>query len=153
MSALLYPAREVPALERAVLPPRLALPLLQSFPLTEEEYELQLEAVAEYLNLWQAQDTVRAGIRSANKRGPGYTGGGNARAISIPLGGQRGCAWLPTSVLICARRGGRPWLPLLACRRGRWRQWAHRRVELLLMALPHCPPGSHCGIAEASAPV
>ena len=46
----------------------------------------QLEAVASYLNLWNVQDTVRAGIQSANKRGPGYTGGGNARAISIPLG-------------------------------------------------------------------
>jgi hypothetical protein len=64
----------------------------QSFPLTEEEYELQLEAVAEYLNLWQAQDTVRAGIRAASKRGPGYTGGGNARAISIPLGWWKGPA-------------------------------------------------------------
>lgn len=58
----------------------------QSFPLTEQEYQLQLDAVAEYLNLWSVQDTVRAGITTANKRGPGYTGGGNARAISIPLG-------------------------------------------------------------------
>lgn len=58
----------------------------QSFPLTPEEYELQLDAVASYLNLWQVQDTVRVGIKTANKRGPGYTGGGNARAISIPLG-------------------------------------------------------------------
>ena len=63
-----------------------SLPPLQSFPLTESEYEEQLEAVASYLNLWQVQDTVRAGIQAANKRGPGYTGGGNARAISIPLG-------------------------------------------------------------------
>ncbi|PSC69784.1 DUF3067 domain-containing [Micractinium conductrix] len=57
----------------------------KSFPLTEEEYLLQLQAVADYLNLWECQERVRTGIRSANKRGPGYTGGGNARAISIPL--------------------------------------------------------------------
>lgn len=58
----------------------------QSFPLTEDEYDLQLDAVASYLNLWQAQDTVRSGIQAANKRGPGFTGGSGARAISIPLG-------------------------------------------------------------------
>ena len=56
-----------------------------SFPLTEAEYEEQLDAVAHYLNLWAVQETVRAGIRTATKP-PGYTGGGNARAISIPLG-------------------------------------------------------------------
>lgn len=57
----------------------------KSFPLSEEEYEAQLQAVADYLNLWEVQERVRAGIKNANKRGPGYTGGGNARAISIPL--------------------------------------------------------------------
>ena len=92
---------------------------------TEEEYDLQLDAVASYLNLWCAHsscaaaigasgaafhllaaapldllpclpsppprtprrevaDRVRAGIAEARRR-PGYTAGGSARAISIPL--------------------------------------------------------------------
>lgn len=71
----------------------------KSFPLTEEEYELQLQAVADYLNLWEVQERVRVGIKTANKRGPGYTGGGNAKAIQIPLDvdldsrGGRGAEW------------------------------------------------------------
>lgn len=44
----------------------------KSFPLTEEEYNLQLDAVAEYLTLWGVADTVRAGIISA-KWAPGMT--------------------------------------------------------------------------------
>lgn len=54
-------------------------------------------AVAEYLSMWGVADVVRAGIRGANSRGPGYTGGGSARAISIPLGvdvdGARSGEW------------------------------------------------------------
>ncbi|GAB4816538.1 hypothetical protein N2152v2_003584 [Parachlorella kessleri] len=57
----------------------------QSFPLTEEEYDMQLQAVAEYLSMWGVADTVRTGIKGASKRGPGYTGGGSAKAVSIPL--------------------------------------------------------------------
>lgn len=57
----------------------------RSFPLTEEEYQLQLDAVAEYLTLWNVADVVRAGI-SAAKWAPGHTIGGGARAYSIPLG-------------------------------------------------------------------
>jgi hypothetical protein len=53
----------------------------QSFPLTEEEYQRQLDAVAEYLTMWGVAPTVRAAIRSSNSRGPGYTGGGGARAV------------------------------------------------------------------------
>lgn len=46
----------------------------------------QLDAVATFLNLWEVAARVRAGIASANvRRRPGYTGGGNARAFSIPL--------------------------------------------------------------------
>lgn len=58
----------------------------QSFPLSDEQYQMQLDAVAEYLTMWGVADTVRAGIKAASDRGPGYTGGGNAKAISIPLG-------------------------------------------------------------------
>lgn len=58
----------------------------QSFPLTEQEYELQLDAVAAFLNMWEVQDLVRTSIKGAPKRGPGYTGGGNARPVSIALG-------------------------------------------------------------------
>ncbi|KAG2422579.1 hypothetical protein HXX76_015907 [Chlamydomonas incerta] len=68
-----------------------------SFPLTEQEYMQQLDAVAEYLNDWGVVDTVRQGIQAA-RRPPGYTGGGNARCISIPLavdlGGTRSAEWV-----------------------------------------------------------
>ncbi|GLI60762.1 hypothetical protein VaNZ11_002993 [Volvox africanus] len=68
----------------------------RSFPLTENEYMQQLDAVAEYLNEWGVADTVRQGIIQARKP-PGYTGGGNARCISIPLavdlGGGRSAEW------------------------------------------------------------
>lgn len=49
--------------------------------MSEQEYQAQLDAVAEYLTLWRVAPTVRAGIRSATARGPGYTGGGGARAV------------------------------------------------------------------------
>ena len=55
----------------------------RSFHLSESEYSQQLDAVAEYLNLWRVAQTVRAGIRSATPRGPGYTGGGGARAVGV----------------------------------------------------------------------
>jgi hypothetical protein len=42
-----------------------------SFPLTEEEYDAQLGAVAEYLTMWGVTETVRSGIAGASKRGPG----------------------------------------------------------------------------------
>ncbi|KAG2430394.1 hypothetical protein HYH02_013756 [Chlamydomonas schloesseri] len=68
-----------------------------SFPLTEQEYMQQLDAVAEYINDWGVADTVRQGIQAARKP-PGYTGGGNARCISIPLavdlGGTRSAEWI-----------------------------------------------------------
>lgn len=57
----------------------------KSFPLTELEYMQQLDAVAEYLTEWGVVNTVKNGIASAKSRGPGYTGGGNAKCISIPL--------------------------------------------------------------------
>ncbi|KAG7672563.1 hypothetical protein Ndes2526B_g08915 [Nannochloris sp. 'desiccata'] len=57
----------------------------RSFPLTEEEYQLQLDAVAEYLTMWGVADIVREGIKAA-KYAPGHTIGGGARAFSIPLG-------------------------------------------------------------------
>lgn len=60
----------------------------QSFPLTKEQYNAQLDAVAELCALWGMSDVVRAGIRSAAMRGPGLTigTGASARAIQIPLG-------------------------------------------------------------------
>lgn len=68
----------------------------RSFPLTETEYMQQLDAVAEYLSEWGVVETVRQGILGARKP-PGYTGGGNARCISIPLavdlGGARSAEW------------------------------------------------------------
>ncbi|KAG2495983.1 hypothetical protein HYH03_005910 [Edaphochlamys debaryana] len=68
----------------------------KSFPLSPEEYMQQLDAVAEYLNDWGMADTARQGIMGARKP-PGYTGGGNARCISIPLpvdlSGARGAEW------------------------------------------------------------
>ena len=57
----------------------------RSFHLSESEYTQQLDAVAEYLTLWRVAPNVRAGIRSATPRGPGYTGGGGARAVSTLL--------------------------------------------------------------------
>ena len=57
----------------------------KSFPLTEEEYQMQLDAVAEYLTMWGVADIVRSGISGA-KWAPGHTIGGGARAFSIPLG-------------------------------------------------------------------
>ena len=54
----------------------------RSFHLSESEYTQQLDAVAEYLTMWRVAPNVRAGIRSATPRGPGYTGGGGARAVS-----------------------------------------------------------------------
>ncbi|KAI7845516.1 hypothetical protein COHA_000939 [Chlorella ohadii] len=56
----------------------------QSFPLTEEEYMAQLDAVCSYLNLWEVADRVRDGI-AGSRRHPGYTAGGSARAVSINL--------------------------------------------------------------------
>ena len=57
----------------------------KSFPLTDEEYQLQLDAVAEYLTMWGVTEIVRSGIGAA-KWSPGHTIGGGARAYSIPLG-------------------------------------------------------------------
>ena len=82
----------------------------RSFHLTAAQYQQQLDAVAEYLQVrawprmsltkafshwidqtactgqvWGVSDVVRNGIASASARGPGFTGGGSARAVSIPL--------------------------------------------------------------------
>lgn len=50
----------------------------------------QLDAVAYYLTEWGTCDVVRHGIRTAHKRGPGFTQGGGAKAISVPLDVQIG---------------------------------------------------------------
>lgn len=57
----------------------------QSFPLTEDEYMAQLDAVAEFLTQWGVADTVRQGIAAASARGPGYNMGSGAKAVQIPL--------------------------------------------------------------------
>lgn len=94
----------------------------KSFPLTDEEYQEQLNAVAAFVDAWGVADMVRQGIAGASRKGPGHTGetpppvrlvawpalrchncsacqqgpspavlpvpltgGGGARAISIPL--------------------------------------------------------------------
>ena len=69
----------------------------RSFALTEQQYQEQLDAVAELLQLWGVSDTVRAGIAAASPRGPGYTAGGSAKAVSIPRGC---CAKIWTSPLL-----------------------------------------------------
>jgi hypothetical protein len=56
-----------------------------SYPQSEEDHAATYDAVASFLSEWGAGGTVRAGIAAAPRRGPGYTGGGAARAISIPL--------------------------------------------------------------------
>lgn len=58
----------------------------QSFAMTEYEYNIQLDAVAEYLNMWNVADIVRIGIKKGNRRGPGISAGGAGVPISIPLG-------------------------------------------------------------------
>lgn len=57
----------------------------RSFPLTESQYMEQLNAVAECLTEWGAASAVRSGIDRAHIKGPGYTGGGGARAVSCLL--------------------------------------------------------------------
>lgn len=57
----------------------------QSYPLSAQEHADTYDAVASYLTDWGAGGAVRAGIAGASRRGPGFTGGGAARAISIPL--------------------------------------------------------------------
>ena len=56
-----------------------------SFPLSEAEYMAQLNAVAELITQWGLVSTVRDGINRSSPRGPGYTGGGGARAVSPDL--------------------------------------------------------------------
>lgn len=58
----------------------------QSFPLTEDEYQEQLDAVAELCSEWGVSEMVRAGIQAARDRGPGISVGGAARAVQITLG-------------------------------------------------------------------
>ena len=45
----------------------------------------QLDAVAHYVTSWGAAAAVRAGIQNASRKGPGYTGGGGARAVRLPF--------------------------------------------------------------------
>ena len=54
----------------------------KSFHLTEEQYQEQLNAVAEMVQMWGVGDVVRAGIVSGRSRGPGYSAGGSAQAVS-----------------------------------------------------------------------
>ena len=58
----------------------------QSFPMSEEQYQQQLDAVAELCSEWGMSDVVRNGIQSASQKGPHMSQGGGARAVSIPLG-------------------------------------------------------------------
>jgi len=55
----------------------------KSFPLSEEEYMAQLEAVAEYLNIWGVADLVRREIKTTKQQMHLSTVG--AKCISIPL--------------------------------------------------------------------
>ncbi len=54
----------------------------------------RLDAVAYYLTQWGVVETVRQGIDKASPRGPGYTGGGGARAVcgaSVMVCGENDC--------------------------------------------------------------
>ena len=53
----------------------------QSFPLSESKYMGRLEGVAFDLTQWGVVETVKQGIAKASARGPGYTGGGGAKAV------------------------------------------------------------------------
>lgn len=46
----------------------------KSFPLTDEEYQEQLNAVAAFVDAWGVADMVRQGIAGASRKGPGHTG-------------------------------------------------------------------------------
>eukprot|EP00897_Mesotaenium_endlicherianum_P010368 jgi/Mesen1/935/ME000118S00113 len=61
----------------------------RSFHLSEEMYDEQLGAVAEFLSHWGVSDMVVEFLRTTKQR-PGFTGGGGAKAVSIPLNVSRG---------------------------------------------------------------
>ena len=58
----------------------------KSFPLSEDEYDEQIAAVAELITEWGQAEYVRAEIAKTNKRPViGHTVGGGAKCVSIPL--------------------------------------------------------------------
>lgn len=61
----------------------------RSYGMGEDEHQLQLDAVAACVSDWRVAARVRAGVRAARYR-PGFTVGGGARAVSIPLGVEVG---------------------------------------------------------------
>ena len=63
----------------------------RSFHLTPEQYQEQLDAVAELITQWGVASTVRSAIAAA-KYAPGHTIGGGAKAFQIPLGVEVGGA-------------------------------------------------------------
>jgi hypothetical protein len=56
----------------------------QSFPMTEEEYNNQLDAVAWYLNEWNVAGYVRNEIKTTTQN-PGLTVNGGAKTVMIKL--------------------------------------------------------------------
>jgi hypothetical protein len=87
----------------------------RSFPLTEEQYQEQLDAVAEMVALWGVSDAVRAGIAGGRARGPGFTAGGSARAVrALPRCrglGLKHCRVRVEALQPAYRKSGcRPWL-------------------------------------------
>eukprot|EP00277_Geminigera_cryophila_P012280 CAMPEP_0179442940 /NCGR_PEP_ID=MMETSP0799-20121207/26397_1 /TAXON_ID=46947 /ORGANISM="Geminigera cryophila, Strain CCMP2564" /LENGTH=85 /DNA_ID=CAMNT_0021228507 /DNA_START=153 /DNA_END=410 /DNA_ORIENTATION=- len=56
----------------------------QSFPMSEDEYNAQLDAVAWYLSDWGLSDFVRQEIKDTTQN-PGLTVNGGARTVLIPL--------------------------------------------------------------------
>ena len=70
----------------------------KSYGMGEDEHQLQLDAVAACVSDWGVAAAVRRGVKAAKYR-PGFTVGGGARAVSIPLGvevgsGGRASEWL-----------------------------------------------------------
>jgi hypothetical protein len=57
----------------------------KSFPMSKEQFEQQLEAVAYILTDWRVQDQVRDGIKNTRKRPVMDTTGANAVVIPLNL--------------------------------------------------------------------
>jgi len=55
-----------------------------SFPMTEEEYDAQMDAVAWYLTEWGLADYARKELQETTKN-PGLTVNGGAKTVLVPL--------------------------------------------------------------------
>ena len=113
-----------------------------SFPLSEAEYMAQLDAVAELITQWGLVSTVRDGILRSSSRGPGYTGGGGARAVSV----RKHRSWLAAlrkrAPQILFTRVGLHWR--------RWRRSGERALRSKLAVLRRLHPEIRLTRAESN---